>query len=263
MLQSNQISVLADEISVSKKVAQIIYEQLTVKLATGEQFVLGCPGGRTPRQTYLELGKLIAQDQIDLNNLWIVMMDDYVDLVGDEYRNVPEDAHYSCRRFAQVEIFEVINRDLPSDKQIPQRQVITPDAAVPDKYEETVANLGIDLFILASGASDGHIAFNGPGTKVTDRTRIVALADTTRADNLKTFPDFADISEVPKYGVTIGPASIKEYSKQVVMILLGSAKAEAFQRITNAALYDQNWPATITVECQNALVVADKSAANS
>lgn len=263
MLQSNQIIVLPDEISVSQKVAQIIYEQLTAKLATGERFVLGCPGGRTPRQTYLELGKLIARDQIDLNNLWLVMMDDYVDLVANEYRNVPEDAHYSCRKFAQVEIFEVLNNKLPAAKQIPRNQVITPIAGEPEEYEKTVAKLGIDLFILASGASDGHIAFNGPGTKATDRTRIVTLAETTRTDNLKTFPDFADLSEVPKYGVTIGPASIKEYSKQVIMILLGAAKAQAFQRITNATFYDENWPATITVECQSALVVADIAAANS
>lgn len=263
MLQSNQIIVLPDEISVSQKVAQIIYEQLTAKLAAGERFALGCPGGRTPRQTYLELGKLIAEHQTDLNNLWLVMMDDYVDLVVDEYRNVPEDAHYSCRRFAQVEIFEVLNKQLPAEKQIPQCQVITPIASEPEEYEKAVAKLGIDLFILASGASDGHIAFNCPGTKATDRTRIVTLADTTRSDNLKTFPDFADLSEVPKFGVTIGPASIKDYSKQVVMILLGAAKSEAFRRITTANAYDKNWPATITVECQNALVVADNAAANS
>lgn len=261
MLNPNQIVVLNNELEVAKVVAQLIFEKMSQSFAAGKSFVLGCPGGRTPRQTYLELGHLIGQAQLSISQLWIVMMDDYVELQTDQYQNVDDSAHYSCRKFAVKEIFDVLNQNLPTTKQIPITQVITPDAADPAKYEAKIAELGIDLFILASGASDGHIAFNGPGTEKISRTRIVTLADSTRSDNLKTFPEFNSIADVPKFGVTIGPASIKEYSKQVVMLLLGEAKAEAFKNITSAATYESSWPATITVECNNPLLFADRAAA--
>jgi len=224
---------------------------------------LGCPGGRTPRQTYIELGKLIAQNQLSLMNVWIIMMDDYAAKTDTGFENVAIENHFSCRKFARDEIQAVLNAELPVANQLPDEQVITPAAADPAEYEELIAKLGIDIFILASGASDGHIAFNGPGSMSTDRTRIVELAETTKQDNLLTFPEFKSLSEVPSYGVTIGPASIKDYAKSVLMLLSGESKATAFNRITSATKYEADWPATITVECRNPILLADRAAATS
>ena len=80
-----------------------------------------------------------------------------------------------------------------------------PDPADPEEYDKRIADVGgIDLFLLASGTSDGHVAFNPAGTPVGTRTRVVGLTEQTRRDNLTTFPTFGGLDEVPLYGVTVG-----------------------------------------------------------
>jgi glucosamine-6-phosphate deaminase len=263
VLDSSQILIFENDQELAIYAAAQIYQQLSAKLSPGNAFVLGCPGGRTPRQTYIELGKLIGVSNLSLENLWIIMMDDYAERTETGFQNVAEQNHFSCQKFAKDEIQAVLNAALPAPKQLPAAQVVTPAAANPAAYEQLVAKLGIDLFILASGATDGHIAFNGPGSTATDRTRIVELAETTRRDNLLTFPEFKSLAEVPSYGITIGPATIKDYAKSVLMLLIGESKTTAFNRITSAAEYEADWPATITVECNNILLLADRAAATS
>nr|WP_256463812.1 6-phosphogluconolactonase [Roseateles sp. XES5] len=136
-----------------------------------------------------------------------------------------------------------------------------PAIAEPEAYDAELAALGgIDLFLLASGAGDGHIAFNPPGSARDSRSRIVALAEQTRRDNLATFPDFAGIEEVPAHGITIGIGSIATLSKAVAMIVWGDGKREAFRRLSSADSYDTRWPATILAECRNGELHADAAA---
>ena len=138
-----------------------------------------------------------------------------------------------------------------------------PDPSAPEAYDRRLATVGgIDLFLLASGAGDGHVAFNPPGSPRDSSSRIVELAEQTRRDNLATFPDFKSIAEVPSHGITIGIASIAELSKAAVMIVWGEGKRIAFRRLSQASAYDPSWPATIAVECLNAELHADRNAAN-
>ena len=81
------------------------------------------------------------------------------------------------------------------------------------------------MFILASGASDGHIAFNPSGSDRTSRSRIVPLAEATRLDNMATFPDFTAIDEVPLFGVTVGIDTIAGESKAATMIVWAFGQA--------------------------------------
>ena len=137
-----------------------------------------------------------------------------------------------------------------------------PDAAAPADYDKQLeAAGGIDLFLLASGAGDGHIAFNPPGSARDSETRIVELAEQTRRDNLATFPDFSSLDEVPTHGVTIGIASIATLSAAAAMIVWGEGKRQAFNRLTSAEAYDPSWPATIVAECRSAEIHADRHAA--
>ncbi len=137
-----------------------------------------------------------------------------------------------------------------------------PDPSAPAEYDLRLAAAGgIDLFLLASGAGDGHIAFNPPGSPRDSKSRVVKLAEQTRRDNLATFPDFKSLDEVPTHGITIGIASIAELSKAVAMIVWGEGKRTAYRRISKAGAYDPSWPATIVVECRNAELHADRDAA--
>ena len=221
-------------------------------------FLLGCPGGRSPRPVYAAFARLAAVRGLDLSRLVLVMMDDYL---SPDMTAVPESAHFSCRRFARLEIQAVLNRDLPPDRRIPDSNLWFPDPAAPEAYDARISAAGgIDLFLLASGAGDGHVAFNPPGSARDSRTRIVALAEQTRRDNLATFPDFAALAEVPTHGVTVGIATIAD-ARASAMILWGPDKRHAFRRLAAAGRFDPSWPATVWLLCPEATLYTDAAAA--
>jgi glucosamine-6-phosphate deaminase len=225
-------------------------------------FLLGCPGGRSPKPVYAALAAKARDNGVDLSRVVIVMMDEYVSVSGNASFQLPSlDAHYSCRGFGQRDILGLINAGLSSENRIPDENFWMPELNDPEAYDRKIAEAGgIDFFILASGAGDGHIAFNPPGSEANSTTRVVELARQTQTDNLKTFPDFKDISEVPSHGLTVGIGTIAKQSKEVGMILWGADKQLAYQRITQAAGYDPDWPATVAAICKSAAVYADNSA---
>ena len=220
--------------------------------------LLGCPGGRSPRPVYAALARLARAQALDLSHLIIVMMDDYLTPTMD---HVPIDAHYSCRRFARDEILAVLNAGLAPSHRIPAGNLWFPDPANPAAYDGRIAAAGgIDLFLLASGAGDGHVAFNPQGAGAKSRTRIVPLAPQTRRDNLATFPDFASIDQVPTHGVSVGIATIAQ-ARASAMLVWGSDKRTAFQHLAQATAYDPRWPATVWASCPDSTLYADDAAA--
>ena len=256
--------VLPDDLAVGHYAAEIIFTELVRAKTEGRPFVLGCPGGRTPRSTYNALAAMIKVARQDISHVVIAMMDEYLEENSDgTYSNHSEDKHFSCVRFAKLEIFNVLNAGAPDSGKILSSNVRFPDASNPQGYEDFLREVGVDVFLMASGASDGHVAFNPPGTEKSARTRIVRIADETRQDNLGTFPDFKDITEVPKYGVTVGPETMVDVSAIAIMELVGSHKNKAFERISSATKYESDWPATIVRECKDYYILADKAAAKS
>jgi glucosamine-6-phosphate deaminase len=227
----------------------------------GRRFLLGCPGGRTPRPVYQAMARRVAQGRHSLAHVVIVMMDEYVVPQGDGFAHVDAESHFSCRRFARDEIVAVLNAPLPAAHRITPDRVWFPDPAAPGAYDERIEQAGgIDFFILASGASDGHVAFNPQGSARDSISRVVPLAEATRRDNMKTFPDFTALDQVPGHGVTVGIDTIARHSKAAAMLLWGVEKHRAFQRITAAQDYDPSWPASVIAACRNAEVLADRAA---
>lgn len=221
----------------------------------GRNFLLGCPGGRSPLSTYRALPEVADERSVDLSPLMVVMMDDYVIPTRRGYVHVPIDAHYSCRRFAIEEIGKPLAH-LPGAPE--EDRIWMPDPADPPAYDRRIAEAGgIDLFLLASGASDGHIGFNPAGSPLDSITQIVELATSTRTDNLRTFPQFESVDDVPTHGVTVGISTIAELSRSAVMVCLGAGKRIAAGRISSADRYDPSWPATIISEIPDAQLWID------
>ena len=252
--------VLPDADAVGDAVAELVLGRISGTV--GDEFLLGCPGGRTAAPTYRALARRAAEGA-DLSRLVVVMMDEYVVHDGEGVpRAVDPGLSYSCRGFARREILQPIVDACERAGTTPPTQVWVPDPAAPEGYDEQIeAAGGIDLFLLASGASDGHIAFNQPGTPRDSRAHVTVLGEATRRDNMETFPELTRLDMVPGHGVTVGIDTIAACSREVVMIVCGDHKREAFSRIAAATRYEPDWPATIAVECKSPTLIADRAAA--
>ncbi|GIM92153.1 6-phosphogluconolactonase [Paractinoplanes toevensis] len=244
---SLQPIVLPDADAVGESVAATILDRLGA--IDSRPFLLGCPSGRTPMPVYRALARHAARG-VDLSRLVVVMMDDYVE--PDGRRRVDPSLSYSCLGFAQRQIVAPLGQAI---------EIWAPDPVEPERYDEAIeAAGGIDLFLLATGAGDGHIAFNQPGTPRDARTHVTPLGEATRRDNMGTFPEFTRLDMVPTHGVTVGVDTIAASSREVIMVVTGSHKHEAFIRINGATAYEPDWPATVVVECKNPTLIADHAA---
>ena len=217
---------------IGERVADLILERDAV--------VLGCPAGRTPVPIYEALAR-----RVDVSRFRIVMMDEYV--VDGQW--APIDAPHSCRGFIA--------------RYFPMENVHTPDPADPLAYEDVIDSLGgVDLFILALGSTDGHVAFNPPGSSADSRTRVIELSEETRRDNLGTFPSFGSLDEVPRHGVSVGLGTIVDKSRSAVLVAHGAHKADAVAHTLALDHFDASWPASIIYNCANPSIVVDAAAAN-
>jgi len=210
------------------------------RAAHGRRFLLGCPGGRSLRSTYAGL----AGQDADLSGLVVVMMDEYVGVAGD--------APHSNRRFAQDEVAGPLG--------LADENVWLPDADDPDAYDRRIEGAGgIDVFLLASGSSDGHVAFLGPGSPLDGTTAVVELAESTRRDNLATFPHLRSVEDVPRKGVSVGLGTIVR-SRSVRLVLHGDEKRHATERLLALDRFDPRWPASVVYECADAEILVDRAA---
>ncbi len=240
-------TVFPDPVTLGRALAERIASQIAAARRDGRPYVLGCPGGRTPVTTYAALAELVAGS--DLDHVVIAMMDEYV--LDAPRRLVDADAPYSCRRFGREHIAGPLG--------IPDDRYLVPE--LDTDYDDRLERLGgVDLFLLASGASDGHIGFNPQGSPSDSTTRVVALAEATRQDNLGTFPVLGSIENVPRYGITVGIDTIRQLSRSAVMVVHGAHKAEAATRLREAEAYDPKWPATVVADCQEAELFIDQAA---
>ena len=220
--------------------AEAIGERLAAELADRHDrgdgpFLLGCPGGRSLRTTYA------AMTGRRWERLVVVMM--------DEYAAAAEDAHYSCTRFAREEIAGPLG--------IPAERTWLPHAGYDERIEKAG---GIDVFLLASGASDGHVAFLPPGSPRDGRTAVVELAASTRRDNLATFPGFRTLAEVPTSGISVGLGTILA-ARSLRLVLHGADKRHAARRLLSLDRFDPDWPASIVHDHEDAIIYIDEEAA--
>jgi glucosamine-6-phosphate deaminase len=200
---------------------------LAAEIAAAQPRLLGCPGGRSLLTTYRHLP--------GLPETRLVMMDEYLPVP-------PTSAHFSCRGFAE--------RKLPR-----AREIWMPDPDDPPAYDDRIAEAGgIDLFLLASGASDGHVAMLGPGAPRDGRTSVVPLAESTRRDNLATFPEFESLGEVPTQGISVGLGTIAD-ARALRMVIHGEDKRGAIDRLLSYERFDPEWPASIVHDHDDAEIL--------
>ena len=242
----------------SDELAKYLANEILEHLQKKNKCVLGCPGGRSLTKTYYQLGRISHKKKISLENLTIIMMDEYVLKRKNTFSLVDPKSHFSCVRFSNQVIKRLLNYKKRKSYKITNERILFPNVLDPAKYDYQIKNMGgIDIFLLASGSSDGHVAFNNNHSKINQNTHIIKLTKETRRDNMKTFPNFKSIKEVPKYGITVGLNTIATLSKSATLVLTGNEKKYAFSMTTQNGRFNKKWPASIIYKCKKYRIFTD------
>jgi len=188
-----KIKILKDYNELSYTVADIVEEQ--IKREPISRFIL--PTGSTPLGLYKEL----VSRELDWGAVMTYNLDVYI---------MNPDHPQSYQTFMRKNLFDKINIH-PSNCQYPDRNT--------QSYEQRLKGIPADLCILGIG-TNGHIAFNEPGSSFDSRTRVVSLSEQTIKDNSRFFDS---IEDVPTQAITMGLGTIMD-SKRIVLMANGDHK---------------------------------------
>jgi glucosamine-6-phosphate deaminase len=154
----------------------------------------------------------------------------------------------------QTNLFDHLNID-PRNTHVPDGQAKDFDDFC-QLYEKRIRDSGgIDLQVLGIG-TDGHIAFNEPGSSLGSRTRLKTLAPETILDNARYF---GSPEEVPKLAVTMGVGTILE-SRQCLLLAIGESKAKAIRNTIEGPVTAQVTASALQLH-REVIVVVDEEAA--
>ncbi|WP_166827514.1 glucosamine-6-phosphate deaminase [Brevibacterium limosum] len=236
--------VIADEFTLAELAADAIERLLRTQTAP----VLGLATGSSPLRIYDELTTRHKNEGLTFAHAQAFMLDEYVGIAADHperYRNV-------------------IDAEIATRVDFTEGAVHGPDGTADDlaaasaDYERQIAEAGgIDLQILGIG-TDGHLAFNEPGSSLASRTRVKSLTHQTRVDNARFFD--GDVEQVPKLCLTQGLGTIME-ARHLVLVATGGNKAEAVHQMVEGPI-SAMWPATVLQMHQHVTVLVDDAAAS-
>lgn len=221
------------------------------------KLVLGVPWGSTPVPFFNSFSTLVNRHNTDLSQMHLVMMDEYVSKNNNGYSFANQNASYCGHYRLKVDFLE----KLPS-KEAQNIQIHFPFPNDPKSFETFIKNLGgIDLFLVATGAEDGHVAMCGPGTPLESITRIVEIDETVRNYNFKKYNhDFLnDRNNVPTYGVSIGLGTILD-AKKLLFVAHGTEKAHIVEILLQAKKFNKIYPVTFLWEAvEKSEILIDKA----
>src|ERR1700754_7952 len=231
----------------AKEIGVVAADAIGALLDRQPAAVLGLATGSSPLAIYDELAARCDAGLISFRQARVFTLDEYVGLPADHpqrYRNVIDTAFASRVDFAPgaVQGPDGLATDIP---------------AACAAYENAIREAGgVDLQILGIG-TDGHIAFNEPGSSLASRTRIKTLTRQTRIDNARFFD--GDLDAVPTHCLTQGLATIMA-ARHVILVATGARKAEAVHHLVEGPVTAM-WPASILQHHPHVTVLLDDAAA--
>ncbi|GAA1491398.1 glucosamine-6-phosphate deaminase [Brachybacterium sacelli] len=240
-----EIHIVTDAVERAGVVADVFVRTLQESVGSGT--VLGLATGSSPVPAYTELIRRHREEGLSFAGVRAFLLDEYVGL--------PPGHEQSYHRF--------IRENFTSHVDIDDSAVLSPDGSAADPAAEAAAYDrriteagGVDLQILGIG-SNGHIAFNEPGSSLASRTRVVGLTRRTIADNARFFENSED---VPVRALSQGLGTIRE-ARRIVLTATGEGKAEAVAQLAEGAI-SARWPATSLQLHPDVTVVVDEAAAS-
>ena len=210
------------------------------------QAVLGRATGTTPLGLYARMAEDHRRGGTSYRGIRTVNLDEYVGLgPGSDQSYV-----YFMRKnlFSHLDI-------LPENTHIANG--LAPDLAEEcARYNRLLETMQQDIQVLGIG-SNGHIAFNEPGTPFGSETHVVALAESTIRDNARLF---AREEDVPRKALTMGLKNIM-HARRVLILANGAGKAKAVCGLVRGAVTEQ-LPASVLQLHPDCTLVVDEAAAS-
>ena len=194
-----------------EEASRLAADMVTALVKKNPKCVLGLATGSTPVEMYKALAADVKAKKVSFKNVksWNL----------DEYWGLPGTHDQSYRYFMDKNLFDLIDINKKNTHVLNglakdwKKEVAAYEAAIKKAG-------GIDFQVLGIG-SDGHIAFNEPGSSLASRTRLVSLTPQTIKDNARFFKKAAD---VPKYALSMGVGTI-------LAVLHGIRPADASGRL--------------------------------
>ena len=200
--------IIGDYNQISKQIADEFINLVVSK----PNAVLGLATGTSPLEIYKNLIEANKEGKVSFKDVTTFNLDEYVGLEGTHDQ--------SYRYFMNHNLFNHLDINKDNTNVLPG---VGDYHKAMNEYDGRIAQAGgIDIQLLGLG-SDGHIAFNEPGTSFDSLTHETELTQQTIKDNSRLFNS---IEEVPTSAVTMGLKSIMN-SKKIVLIATGKNKAEA------------------------------------
>lgn len=221
------------------------FEVMSQVVRNNPQAVLGLATGTTP----LGLYRLMIEDHrlngTSYGGVKTVNLDEYVGLTADH--------NQSYAYFMRENLFDGLDIDLASTNIENGAAGDLPRECA--RYDALLDEMRQDIQLLGLG-SNGHIAFNEPGTPFGSGTHEVRLAQSTINDNSRLFDR---VEDVPVSALTMGPRNIMN-AKKILVLASGENKARAVYGAVKGEV-TESLPASILQRHPDCTFIVDEAAA--
>lgn len=177
--------------------------------------------GNSPVGLYNEMINLYNKGELSFKNVTSYNLDEYLGM--DEITK-----KYAFRKFMNDNLFNKVDID--------KNNTFFPEEGT-ESYNEKLDKVDKMDWTLLGVGSNGHIAFNEPGTPFSYRTNEVVLKKSTIADN------FPNPEEILTSAITMGMYDIYNKSSKIVLLAWGNAKKPALDMLVKGIKTDE-WPIT-------------------
>lgn len=222
------------------------FEVMAEVVKNNPRAVLGLATGSTPIGLYKNMIEDHEKNGTSYREIKTVNL--------DEYAGLDYSSDQSYVYFMRHNLFDHIDIDLKNTNI--ENGKAADRAAECARYNALLDELPRDIQVLGIG-SNGHIAFNEPGTPFGSVTHIVDLTESTIKDNSRMF---ASIDEVPRQAFTMGLKNIMQ-SKKILILANGANKAKAVYGLVKGEVTEKV-PASILQLHPDCTLVCDKAAAS-
>lgn len=171
----------------------------------------------------------------------------------DEYKGLPASHPQSYAYFMRHNLFEGLDID-PENTYI-ENGMAAGEEEECARYDKLLRSLPRDIQLLGLG-SNGHIAFNEPGTPFDSGTHVVTLAESTVRDSARLF---ASIDEVPRKAFTMGIRQIMQ-ARRILILASGANKADAVFHMAKGPV-TEDVPASVLRLHPDCTLIVDREAA--